>query len=125
MFAAVLLLTLNLNVVDGIAAISEAHFYVASAGYMVGDFNEGVDRPVPRRAPADRRSWQRPPAGPRFVWRSSRRRCSSALWDRAGTRYFAICRSVPDPVLAAAGAARRRRRTESSSTSRPCTRPGR
>jgi hypothetical protein len=40
MFAAVLLLTLgSLNVIDGIAAISKAHFYVANARYVFGDLN--------------------------------------------------------------------------------------
>jgi len=38
MFAGVLLLTLGtLNVIDGIAAISKAHFYVANAHYVFGD----------------------------------------------------------------------------------------
>jgi hypothetical protein len=38
MFAGVLLLTLGtLNVIDGIAAISNAHFYVANAHYVFGD----------------------------------------------------------------------------------------
>jgi hypothetical protein len=37
-FAAVLLLTIGtLNVIDGIAAISRAHFYVAGAHYVFGD----------------------------------------------------------------------------------------
>jgi hypothetical protein len=37
-FAAVLLLTLGtLNVIDGIAAISKAHFYVGNAHYVFGD----------------------------------------------------------------------------------------
>jgi hypothetical protein len=37
-FAAVLLLTLGtLNVIDGIAAIGKAHFYVANAHYVFGD----------------------------------------------------------------------------------------
>ena len=40
MFAAVLLLTLGtLNVIDGIAAIGNAHFYVANARYVFGDLN--------------------------------------------------------------------------------------
>jgi hypothetical protein len=40
MFAGVLLLTLGtLNVIDGIAAISNAHFYVANAHYVFGDLN--------------------------------------------------------------------------------------
>ena len=39
-FAGVLLLTLGcLNVIDGIAAISNAHFYVAGARYVLGDLN--------------------------------------------------------------------------------------
>ena len=38
MFAGVLLLTLGiLNVIDGIAAIGKAHFYVANAHYVFGD----------------------------------------------------------------------------------------
>lgn len=38
LFAGVLLLTLGtLNVIDGIAAISRAHFYVANAHYVFGD----------------------------------------------------------------------------------------
>lgn len=38
LFAGVLLLTLGvLNVIDGIAAISRAHFYVANAHYVLGD----------------------------------------------------------------------------------------
>jgi hypothetical protein len=37
-FAAVLLLTVGaLNVIDGIAAISKSHFYVAGAHYIFGD----------------------------------------------------------------------------------------
>jgi hypothetical protein len=37
-FAAVLLLTIGtLNVIDGIAAISKAHFYTANAHYVFGD----------------------------------------------------------------------------------------
>ena len=37
-FAAVLLLTLGtINVIDGIAAISKAHFYTANAHYVFGD----------------------------------------------------------------------------------------
>lgn len=37
-FAAALLLTIGtLNVIDGIAAISKAHFYVANAHYVFGD----------------------------------------------------------------------------------------
>ena len=39
-FAAVLLLTLGtLNVIDGIAAIGNAHFYNANAHYIFGDLN--------------------------------------------------------------------------------------
>lgn len=38
MFAGVLLLTLGtLNVIEGIAAISKSHFYVANAHYVFGD----------------------------------------------------------------------------------------
>lgn len=38
MFAGVLLLTLGtLNIIDGIAAIGRAHFYVANAHYVFGD----------------------------------------------------------------------------------------
>jgi hypothetical protein len=38
MFSGVLLLTLGtLNVIDGIAAIGKAHFYVANAHYVFGD----------------------------------------------------------------------------------------
>jgi hypothetical protein len=38
MFAGVLLLTIGtLNVIDGIAAISRSHFYVANAHYVFGD----------------------------------------------------------------------------------------
>jgi hypothetical protein len=40
MFAGVLLLTLGtINVVDGIAAISNAHFFAANAHYVFGDLN--------------------------------------------------------------------------------------
>lgn len=40
MFAGVLLLTLGtLNIIDGIAAIGSAHFYVANARYVFGDLN--------------------------------------------------------------------------------------
>lgn len=39
-FAAILLLTLGtFNVIDGIAAISNAHFYVHGARYVFGDLN--------------------------------------------------------------------------------------
>lgn len=39
-FAGVLLLLLGtLNVIDGIAAISKAHFYVGNASYIAGDLN--------------------------------------------------------------------------------------
>ncbi|MGN6872367.1 MAG: DUF7144 family membrane protein [Solirubrobacteraceae bacterium] len=39
-FAGALLLTVaTLNVIDGIAAISNAHFYVADARYVFGDLN--------------------------------------------------------------------------------------
>jgi len=39
-FAAVLLLILGtLNLIDGIAAISKAHFYVANAHYIISDLN--------------------------------------------------------------------------------------
>lgn len=39
-FAGVLLLILGtLNVIDGIAAISSAHFYVANARYVFGELN--------------------------------------------------------------------------------------
>ncbi|HJS95158.1 MAG TPA: hypothetical protein VJ741_12925 [Solirubrobacteraceae bacterium] len=39
-FAGALLLTLaTINVIDGIAAISNAHFYVANARYVFGDLN--------------------------------------------------------------------------------------
>ena len=38
MFSGVLLLTIGtLNIIDGIAAISRAHFYVANAHYVFGD----------------------------------------------------------------------------------------
>jgi hypothetical protein len=38
LFAAVLLLTIGtINVIDGIAAISRSHFYVAGAHYVFGD----------------------------------------------------------------------------------------
>jgi uncharacterized membrane protein len=38
MFAGVLLLTLGtINVIDGIAAIGRAHFYVGNAHYVFGD----------------------------------------------------------------------------------------
>lgn len=38
MFAGVLLLTLGaLNIIDGIAAIGNAHFYVSNAHYVFGD----------------------------------------------------------------------------------------
>jgi hypothetical protein len=40
MFAGVLLLTLGtLNMIDGIAAISNAHFYVPNAHYVFGDLS--------------------------------------------------------------------------------------
>ncbi len=40
LFAAVLILTLGtFNVIDGIAAISKAHFSVANARYVAGDLN--------------------------------------------------------------------------------------
>jgi len=39
-FSGALLLTLaTLNIIDGIAAISNAHFYVANARYVFGDLN--------------------------------------------------------------------------------------
>jgi putative flippase GtrA len=39
-FAAVLLLTLGtINIIDGIAAIGSAHFYVGNARYVFGDLN--------------------------------------------------------------------------------------
>ena len=39
-FAGVLLLTLGVfNMIDGIAAISKSHFYVANARYVFGDLN--------------------------------------------------------------------------------------
>jgi hypothetical protein len=40
MFAGVLLLTLGvINIIDGIAAIGKAHFYVANARYVFGNLN--------------------------------------------------------------------------------------
>jgi len=40
MFAGVLLLTVGtINVIDGIAGISKAHFFVANARYVFGDLN--------------------------------------------------------------------------------------